>query len=168
MKTTTSIRLMRFITKINTPKKYLTVSFIWMLILIMGAISCDDDDSVDETSYKQVNLVSDVTGYNAARIDANLKNPWGIAVGPTGAFWISAAGTGLTTIYDRTGAQLLPAIPLNAGGSPTGVVYNSSATSFGGNKFIYAGEDGVITAWSSGVTTTIVADRSANGADIKA
>jgi uncharacterized protein (TIGR03118 family) len=166
METTTSIRLMRFKTKINAPKKYLTI-FIWMLILLMGATGCDDDDSVDTTSYRQVNLVSDVTGYNAARIDANLQNPWGIAVGPTGAFWIAAAGTGLTTVYDRTGAELLPAVSLNAGGSPTGVVYNSSATSFGGNKFIYAGEDGVVSGWTSGTATTIAADRSTNGAVYK-
>jgi uncharacterized protein (TIGR03118 family) len=155
--------------KINCLKKYLTIPFIGMLILMTstGCDNNDDNNNNNNNSYKQTNLVADASGYNATRIDTNLKNPWGIAIGPTGAFWISAAETGLTTIYDRTGAQLLPAVSLNAGGAPTGVVYNSSATSFGGNKFIYAGEDGVISGWSSGTATTIVADRSANGAVYK-
>jgi uncharacterized protein (TIGR03118 family) len=167
MKTTTSNTTDSIQDKYS--KKYLILSFIGILILMMATTSCDDNDDDDNNgnSYKQVNLVADVAGYNAQRIDSNLQNPWGIAIGPTGAFWISAAETGLTTIYDRTGAELLPAVSLNAGGSPTGVVYNSSATSFGGNKFIYAGEDGIISAWSSGAATTIVADRSANGAVYK-
>ena len=88
-----------------------------------------------------------------------MVDAWGIAIGPTGAFWISANGTSVTTIYDRNGVQLLPAIPLNAGGAPSGVVYNST-TDFMGSKFIYVGEDGIMNAWTSGATTSIVANRS--------
>lgn len=150
---------------INYSKKYL-IAPIGLFMLIMVTIGCDNSNS-DSNSYKQVNLVADATGYNAARIDSNLQNAWGIAIGPTGAFWIAANHTSLSTVYDRTGAQLLPAVSLNSGGSPTGVVYNSSATSFGGSKFIYAGEDGVISTWTSGAATVVVADRSANGAVYK-
>jgi uncharacterized protein (TIGR03118 family) len=44
-------------------------------------------------------------------------------------------------------------------GAPTGVVFNST-TDFGGNKFIFAGEDGIIAAWSGGNAAVKVADRS--------
>jgi hypothetical protein len=42
------------------------------------------------------NLVSDVRG-RAAVNDPALVNPWGLAMGKT--LWVSAAGTGLATVY---------------------------------------------------------------------
>ena len=59
-----------------------------------------------ETKFDQVNLVSD-TSFKGARLDANLSNAWGIAVTPTGIFWISANHTGLATIYDSEGIRKL-------------------------------------------------------------
>ncbi|MCW3126963.1 MAG: hypothetical protein JWO03_2621 [Bacteroidetes bacterium] len=144
--------------------KYFSGTLIAILILIAAVTGCKKSST--SASYQQVNLVADTAGYSGARIDANLKNAWGIAIGPTGIFWISANHTALTTVYDRTGTQILPAVSLNAGGAPTGVIYNSTG-SFIGSKFIYAGEDGIISAWTSGTATAIVADRSSASAVYK-
>ena len=148
------------------------ISLVLFSLLMTAMSGCKKDDTTTQSSYVQTNLVSDVSGYGAFRVDANLANPWGIAIGPTGSFWISANHTGYTTVYDRNGAQLLPAISIPSlttpnGGKPTGVVYNSSALSFGGGKFIYAGEDGTISIWISGPTTIMVSDRSSFGAVYK-
>ena len=70
--------------------------------------SCNEKNDTTPTGYQQINLVADIAGYSGARIDTNLANAWGIAIGPTGAFWISANHTAKSTVYDRTGAQLLP------------------------------------------------------------
>ena len=146
--------------KVATSGKYLTGLALAMFSLILAGTGCKKSDTTNTASYQQVNLVSDTAGYTGARIDANLANAWGIAIGPTGLFWISANHSAATTIYDRNGVQQLAAIPLNTGGAPTGVVYNSTS-GFLGSKFIYAGEDGIISTWTSGVSTAIVANRSA-------
>jgi uncharacterized protein (TIGR03118 family) len=120
--------------------------------------------------YQQVNLVADTTGYGAAMIDQNLKNPWGIAIAPSGPIWVSDNHTGVTTIYDATGKTLIPPITIPSAdpkspGAPTGQVYNYTSdfiipSTMQKSKFIFAGEDGTISAWSSGKSASIVADRS--------
>src|SRR5437773_8232861 len=50
------------------------------------------------TAYLATDLVSDQPGV-APIVDANLVNAWGIAVNPTGAFWVSAAETGTSELY---------------------------------------------------------------------
>ncbi len=156
----------------------LTTNFMKTVAIAIGFAAifsgCNKDDTTTTTpvGYTQVNLVSDTAGYGATRVDIMLKNPWGIAIGATGALWISANHTGSTTIYDRNGAQLLAAVTI-PGGAPTGVVYNSTASSFvipsnsQKSKFIYAGEDGTVVAWSSGTAAITVADRSASNAVYK-
>nr|WP_315201018.1 TIGR03118 family protein [uncultured Flavobacterium sp.] len=127
------------------------------------------------TNYTQVNLVSDVEGYNAQMIDANLVNAWGIAFSTGGGVWISAAETGVSTIYDQNGNILRApvTVPFGTGlGNPTGQVFNST-TSFvipsNGrvSRFIFVTENGTVAAWSNGNTAITVADRSAEGAVYK-
>ena len=113
-------------------------------------------------NFEQVNLVANNSNYGAAMIDPNLINGWGIAFAPaaSGPAWVSAADAGVSVIYNSsTGATLRPpvSIPTNdaaTGGAPTGQVFNST-TGFklsNGNpaRFIFAGEDGVISAWNAG------------------
>ena len=72
-----------------------------MPMIFLGTTGCKaNDHGPSNSGYQQVTTVADTAGYGAARVDANLKNAWGIAIGPTGAFWI-AAGTSTTTISDR-------------------------------------------------------------------
>jgi len=120
--------------------------------------------------YHVVNLVSDTSEYNPMHIDVNLVNAWGLAFGPTGGVWISAADKGLSVVYDRMGNTLRPpvAIPFNGdpnGGAPTGQVFNPTTafvipSTSQVSHFIFATENGAIEAWASGNSAMIVADRS--------
>ena len=107
--------------------------------------------------FKQVNLVGDNDEYSPARIDANLVNGWGIAISPNGFFWVSAEGTGTSVIYDQDGGEVRPPVsipsPTSAsGGHPSGQVFNPTPDFVlsNGTKafFIFAGLDGVISAWN--------------------
>jgi uncharacterized protein (TIGR03118 family) len=115
-------------------------------------------------------LVSDKMGVvaTATTIDANLSNPWGIAVAPGLPFWISDNNNNLSTMYSGTGAvetqqitgstDVGIAIPSSAAGvqsNPTGQVYNGGggflvATPNGQETglFIFDGEGGTIAAWA--------------------
>jgi uncharacterized protein (TIGR03118 family) len=123
-------------------------------------------------SYNHVNLVSDQSGV-AAMTDPNLLDAWGIAVSPTGIFWISSNHGGSATVYDTTGATKIPAVTIPApgsptGGAPSGQVFNTTTnftiSSTGKlSKFIFCTEDGTIAAWGGGTSAVIVADRSSSG-----
>jgi uncharacterized protein (TIGR03118 family) len=119
----------------------------------------------------QVNLVADTLGLGAATIDNNLSNAWGLSASPTGIIWISANHKGVSTVYDNTGKTIRPPVTIPAAvagqtGAPSGVIFNST-TDFGGAKFIFASEDGIVTAWSSGNSAVTVADRSSSNAVYK-
>src|SRR5579862_5040267 len=132
--------------------------------------------------YLRHNLVSDLPG-QAEVMDKNLVNAWGIATGPTTPFWISDNGTGVSTLYDGAGRPFPPGnglvvtIPPPAGGSgpaaPTGVTFNTTASfvlpSGGPAFFVFATEDGTISAWnlSSGTQAVLEADNSGSMAVYK-
>lgn len=133
---------------------------------ILNFISCTSDTTSDppvttKTAYETTYLVTDESGeYGSAIIDSNLVNGWGLAVGSTGYFWVSAEGTGLSTVYNKFGnTQLdpvtIPSRSANSGGAPTGVVYNYT-TDFvvpggGPGIFIFASADGSVSAWDGGM-----------------
>jgi uncharacterized protein (TIGR03118 family) len=124
----------------------------------------------------------------AGTIDANLQNPWGIAVAPGLPFWISDNNSNLSTLYSGAGAQETQtitgsaetgiAIPASAAGvqaNPTGQIFNGTGgflipTSNGQETalFIFDGEGGLISAWAqdSGATAvTAYDDGIVNGAN---
>jgi uncharacterized protein (TIGR03118 family) len=124
----------------------------------------------------------------AKTIDANLQNPWGIAVAPGAPFWIADNNSNVSTLYSGVGANETQAItgspnigiaiPASAAGvqaNPTGQVYNGNGgflipTSAGqeSSLFIFDGEGGTIAAWAkdSGATAvTAYDDGVVNGAD---
>jgi len=116
------------------------------------------------TVYTETNLVSDGS-VPAATISDNLINPWGISHSPTGPFWVSDNGTGLTTIYDGAGNIIKvagqDAITIAAPASvdtaaPTGQVFNLAGSGFditangvtAPSVFLFATEDGTISGWA--------------------
>jgi uncharacterized protein (TIGR03118 family) len=124
----------------------------------------------------------------ANKIDANLQNPWGIAVAPGLPFWISDNNSNVSTLYSGIGAietqsitgspNVGIAIPASAAGvqaNPTGQVYNGNGgflipTSNGQESalFIFDGEGGTIAAWakdSGAAAVTAYDDGVANGAN---
>ncbi len=123
----------------------------------------------------QHNLVSDQSGV-ADVTDPNLVNPWGISESSSSPFWISDNHTGLTTIYNGSGAlaPLVVTIAPPKGGSsssPTGQVFNNTTGFVMANgkpaSFIFVTEDGTVSAWNGGSTSTLEADNSAAGAIYK-
>lgn len=128
------------------------------------------------TTYDQVNLVADAASLGAAKTDPALLNAWGIAVSPTGIFWISANHSGTSTVYDTSGNTKIPPVAIPSptaptGGAPSGQVYNNT-TGFviPGNgklsKFIFCTEDGTIVGWGGGAAL-VAADRSGANAVYK-
>jgi uncharacterized protein (TIGR03118 family) len=123
--------------------------------------------------YKQTNLVSNVPG-RAPVTDPNLQNPWGLVHGPATPWWVSNNAGGTSTLYTGTGAIVplvvtIPNAPSQpAPGSPTGAMFNGSASDFllaPGKPaiFLFATEDGTIQGWNPRVSLTsavIKVDRS--------
>jgi uncharacterized protein (TIGR03118 family) len=147
--------------------------------MTVALAACSDNSTTTPTlptAYVETKLVADDASLGATLVDPNLVNAWGIAFSSGGTLWVSDNGTHLSTLYNGTGGKisLVVAIPQaggSPGGKPTGQVFNST-TDFlinGGPKaaFIFAGEDGTISGWSSGTAAQIVADRSANDAVYK-
>jgi len=112
--------------------------------------------------FTQTNLVSDVANL-ALHQDLVLKNAWGLSHGPNTPFWISDAGTDLSTLYDGTGSKVslqvaIPGPAAHVPAVPTGNLFNptsgflvtagdSSTKAF----FIFAGATGTISAWNPNV-----------------
>ncbi len=126
--------------------------------------------------YQQTNLVSDLGTLGAQTVDPKLKNPWGIARGPSGnPWWVSDERSGVATLYNAHGT---PANPLNPGanglvvtippsvpppavGTPTGVVFNGSTNDFrvappgvAQTFFLFVSLDGSISGWDPAANPT--------------
>ncbi|RJG21607.1 TIGR03118 family protein [Massilia cavernae] len=129
--------------------------------------------------YEVRKLVADVASVGAENLAPNLVNAWGVAFNPLGFAWVAADGTGRSTLYDGDGhpQALVVSIPAPAGstapGEPAGIVFYggggfvvSNGSSSGPSRFIFAGEDGVISGWAPNVDFTNairVVDNSAKG-----
>jgi uncharacterized protein (TIGR03118 family) len=145
----------------------------------MPCLEALEDRCVMDATVLQTNLVSDLPGV-AAVPDPNLVNPWGIAEGARGPFWISDNNAGVSTLYSVPGANNTPVSinglvvsiptppdPLGSTGAPTGTVFNIDGGQNGGFKvngfnkngapasasaiFLFATEDGTIVGWNPGV-----------------
>ncbi len=138
--------------------------------------------SASGTTFADTALVSNKSEVvaMAATIDANLQNPWGIAVAPGFPFWISDNNSNVSTLYSGAGVQETQsitgsadtgiAIPASAAGvqsNPTGQVFNGTGgflipTTKGQETalFIFDGEGGLISAWAqdSGATAVTAYD----------
>jgi hypothetical protein len=101
-------------------------------------------------------LVSDQPGA-AQMTDPDLVNAWGMSHPPGGPLWVSDNGSNVSTLY--TGAisgSPVTKVPLTVGipgGAPTGQVYNgTNGFEVPGTGmpalFIFAGENGDLTAWN--------------------
>jgi uncharacterized protein (TIGR03118 family) len=129
-----------------------------------------------QNAYIQRNLVSNIPGM-AGVTDTNLINPWGISFSATSPFWIADNGSGLSTLYNSTGAiqSLVVTIPPPAGqpgpAAPSGTIANSVPGFWGSSNatahFLFSTEDGTISAWSSGAQAVLKVDYSMSNAVFK-
>ena len=123
-------------------------------------------------NFAQHNLVSDLAGL-ADHTDTNLVNPWGISFSSGSPFWISDNHSGVSTLYNSSGApqSLVVTIPPPANGTPpaapTGTIFNNTSGftvgTNGPTRFIFATEDGTISGWSGGSSAVLKVDNSAAG-----
>jgi len=149
----------------------------------MNSALQSDPTSADAASYIQTDLVSDIVGL-ATIADPELINPFGVSHSSTSPFWVSNNGNNTATLYavtDSTNVTKIDinppsgfvAIPTNASGDlsgnqgPTGQVSNpfvtTSPTLFlvgnggdgGAAHFIFANDNGTISAWDKGTTAFI-------------
>jgi uncharacterized protein (TIGR03118 family) len=134
-------------------------------LAVFWAFACAGN-ALAENGYVQHNLVSDLSGM-ADHTDVNLVNAWGISHPGTGPWWVNANGTGLSVLYDGTGAGFPIAKPLvvtvpgpttGTSSTPTGTVFNGT-TDFkiapnNAARFLFATEDGTISGWNSAVDAT--------------
>ena len=110
-------------------------------------------------SFNQTNLVTDDQAIHTAQItDPDLVNAWGMSFAPAGPFWVSANGTGLSTLYkvdpttQATTKQTL-SVSIPGDGSVTGQAFNGTSTSFNGNPFMFVSEDGTVSGWRPALGT---------------
>jgi uncharacterized protein (TIGR03118 family) len=114
-------------------------------------------------------LVSDQPGV-AQITDPSLVNAWGISASGTSPMWVSDNGTGVSTLYRDVGGvvtKLGLTVSIPGDGTVTGQIFNGGAGggAFNGDNFVFASEDGTISAWRGALGTTaetLVAGSSAN------
>jgi uncharacterized protein (TIGR03118 family) len=116
------------------------------MAIIMSAVLLR---AADRNNYEVTILVSNEAG-EAPVIDQNLVNAWGIAASASSPWWVADNGTGFSTLYTGTGVKrpLEVVVP----GAPTGIVsYGGTQFQIMSNipaQFMFASEDGTISAWS--------------------
>jgi len=109
--------------------------------------------------YTRTDLTTDSSSVTSApNVDPDLVNAWGLSRATGSPWWISDNGTGLTTLYDGTGAKapLVVTIPLpgsqKGNSAPTGTAFNYT-TKFqvapgAPSVFLFVTEDGTIAGWN--------------------
>ena len=125
----------------------------------------------DAQHYTQTNLVSNVLG-RAPVTDPNLQNAWGLVASPTSPWWVSNNAGGTSTLYSSvtTPTAVIPLVVTipnapsqPAPGSPTGVMFNGTATDFlldpnnpaSRAIFLFVTEDGTVQGWNPGIKATM-------------
>jgi uncharacterized protein (TIGR03118 family) len=160
----------------NTQSLYFTAGIQGESAGLLGSLAAQYPSATVGTAFTQSNLVSDIPGM-AAFTDTNLVNPWGIAFSGASPFWVSDNHSGLSTLYNSTGAvqALVVTIPPPAGqtsaASPSGIIANAVpgflATGTNTAHFIFSTEDGTISAWNSGTGAVLKVDYSTSNAVFK-
>jgi uncharacterized protein (TIGR03118 family) len=157
-------------------------------LAVAPAASASAPSGGPHNEFRQTNLVSDMSGA-AQLIDPNLKNAWGLALGPTTPLWVADNGTSVSTLYSiPPGGQMVQQVPLTVtlppmDSAPTGQVFNPTGNFMIMSKttkakapalFIFSSESGHIIAWNpmvdpvmNGMSTAQVAYSSPAGAVYK-
>ncbi len=150
-------------------------------LTVLSIISAARAATPAGNAYLQHNLVADQPGV-ADFTDPNLVNPWGIYTTATSPFWVSDAGTGLSTVYSTatntngifTISTTKAIVPPSAKGSSPSVATGGVANATGGFQiqgkgvnFIFVTADGTVSGWGSSIDAThaqLMVDNSSSGA----
>jgi len=136
--------------------------------LAAGALGTASAGATAQSTYRQINLVSDQAG-KANLTDPDLVNAWGLAASPgTNAspgspLWVADNGSDKATLYAGASATSVTKVPLVVnvtGAAPTGQVFNSDGSAFvvsdsqgnsGPSLFLFDTENGTIDGWAPNV-----------------
>jgi len=168
--------------------RHLAAAAVLTITVASTVARASDDSSVERNAYVVSPVVSNIAG-RAPMQDKVLQNAWGIAFSPSGSpFWVNDNVTGCSTLYkgDGTKVPLQVSIPLPGNvvaptscqpfdpnnppsitpAAPTGIIWNpSSGFLVPGTTlsavFIFATEDGTLSAWAGGSNATLAIDNSA-------
>jgi uncharacterized protein (TIGR03118 family) len=151
---------MKKITKRPAYAMHPGLSFLFMAVIAFSAGCNKNNEPKALKDFDQVNLVANNDEYSAAHIDPALLNAWGLAFSSGGTAWVNSTGGHISAVYDKEGAFVAarPAVNIPSpggatGGSPTGIIFNSTATDFilsNGRSaaFIFVGVDGILSGWN--------------------
>ena len=128
------------------------------LLASSAALAALTLSTVALAQYKVTPLVSNQDD-TARVIDPLLVNAWGLSYAPGGAYWISDANSGWSTLYQGNGTKesldvLIPTAGEDGPGSPTGTVFNGSSDfkiKGAPAAFIFDTLDGTISGWAPSV-----------------
>jgi uncharacterized protein (TIGR03118 family) len=129
------------------------------VLLVLPALCRADTFHVTPLVADYQNGVTQPLGFGAPfNVDPALVNPWGVSFGRNGPLWVSDNGSGFSTLYNGLGAKQGLVVQM-AGNSPANPVpitgqVNNGTSSFNGNVFIFAGENGAIYGWRPALGTT--------------
>ncbi len=125
--------------------------------------------------YTLTDLTSNLNSL-APTMDPNLVNPWGLSRSSGNAWWVSDNGKGVSTLYNGTGnieplVVPIPAADRSNTGSPTGTMFNGDPNSFQvapskGAIFLFVTEDGTISGWNPGVSSSAVIKVNTHGKSV--
>ncbi|SPE28289.1 conserved exported hypothetical protein [Candidatus Sulfopaludibacter sp. SbA3] len=148
-------------------------------LLILSALGTAIAATPAGNAFLQHNLIADQPGV-ADFTDPNMVNPWGIYTSASSPFWVSDAGTGLSTVYSTAtstnGIFSISAtkvtVPPSAKGASPASVTGGIANATGGfliqgkvPNFIFVTADGTVSGWASAVNATqaqLMVDNSAS------
>lgn len=120
-----------------------------LLLLVAVPAICAEPGN----KYSRRDLVSD-GGVPAEKTDPNLVNGWGIARSGGSPWWVSAADSSKSVLYNGEGTKA--ALQVDVPGNPTGIVFNGGPNFHLANgnpaAFLFASEDGTISGWNGGLT----------------
>src|SRR5262245_20643120 len=131
----------------DTMRRSLAVVVLSTLVLISAPAGA---------GYVVTNLVSDQNLGPDVLQDSQLVNAWGLTFRGTSPFWVANNGTGFSTLYNTsTGAAVKQGLVVSMPNLDpvTGTVGNLS-TSFNGDPFLFAAENGGIFGWRAALGTT--------------
>jgi uncharacterized protein (TIGR03118 family) len=151
----------------NTRRSRVLAVLLPVLLAASAAFAAEPGNS-----YHRRDLVSD-GGVPAEHVDPDLVNGWGLAASASGPWWVAAADSGKSVLYNGEGTKL--SLVVSVPGEPTGTVFNGGPRfvipNVGAARFLFASEDGTISAWSPNLVpntqAVVVIDSSAAAASYK-
>jgi uncharacterized protein (TIGR03118 family) len=130
-----------------------------LAVLVLGCVAAPGQAG-PVGPFDQTTLVSNAT-------DPDLVNPWGVSFSATSPFWVSDNGTGRSTLYNSLGVKQGLVVAMPSGAEPvTGQVFNGTS-SFNGDTFVFASENGTIAGWRGALGTTAETLFASAGANYK-